>query len=137
MSYVIKGLLCNNVYKIVLSICRYETNKEEKLFRAQLKRLNTLNVTTQDLDIGTYFLLNEKAGVREHHSKLIGKYEPFEFGKYSLNRLAEEDEGSEDENHNIIYEETENSWIESEKNIQSTNFKGVTSASPKLIASKS
>lgn len=115
MAYVIKRLLNHNVYKIVLSICRYETNKEEKSFRAQLKRLNALSVTTQDLDINTYFLLNERAGVRERHSKLLGTFEPFEFKKYSLNRLVEEDERSDDENHNIIYEETVQSMTESDK----------------------
>jgi hypothetical protein len=34
MAYVIKALLSHNVYKIVLSMCRYETNNEEKKFRA-------------------------------------------------------------------------------------------------------
>jgi hypothetical protein len=74
-------------------------------------------VTTQDLEIGTFFLLNERAGVREHHNKLAGGKQPLQLkSMYSLNYF----EDSEDENHNTIYEETEKSITDSERLIQST-----------------
>ena len=65
MQFIAKKVLTSNVYKIVLSMCRYETIDQEKSLREQLKRLDKFNISTQDLDISAYFLLNENGPIRD------------------------------------------------------------------------
>ncbi|CDW91387.1 UNKNOWN [Stylonychia lemnae] len=73
MAFVTKKILSGNVYKIALAMCRYETMTLEKRFRAQLRRLNKQQMTTQDLDICKYFLLNEQSQIKEIQRELLVK----------------------------------------------------------------
>ena len=68
------------IYKICMSMCRYETMREEKKLTDEIKRHQN-KVQPQDFDINPYFCLSEKLTIVEsdQYDKYIESYE----GKHS------------------------------------------------------